>query len=185
MLAIGAPLHAEHFIEMAQLERRFYGDEYITPAAEAFACYTRFPLSTVAATAADGGVVGFVNLFPVRQHVFNGLLSGTFNDSALTEADMAEVPPPHGERLPMFLSCIAIDPAYRAGGTARRLLCAAADGYASVEHLCDLVVTDNVTEDGRRFSERLGFSFVCESDHGSRVYAMRYAELLQRLRRAR
>ena len=171
-------LDAAQFLQMESLEKRFYSSAFITPAKESFAYYKRFPRSTVAAV--NGGIViGFVNLFPVRAAVYSGILCGAYNDSGLTSADMADPDAESDAPLHMFLSCIAVDRAFRKQGVTRTLLRAAVDGYASVSQRCDTVATDNATEEGRRFSERIGFRFVCESDHASTIYAMPYREFVE------
>lgn len=171
-------LNRAHFDQMELLERRFYSPAFITPAEESYAYYTRFPLSTVAALDGDKAV-GFVNLFPVIEEVYRALLKGTFNDSGLTFRDILDVSSPGASPVHLFLSCIAVDPAYRKQGAAKALLGAALTAYGDSLSECRDVVTDNVTQEGRRFSERLGFRFVCRSDHGSTVYAMPYPDFVK------
>ena len=181
MFVMEKTLGREHVLQMERLEQTFYGAEYITPAEESYACYIRYPYSTVAAS--DGGrIVGFLNLFPVREDVFRGILRGTYNDSGLTAADIVDLDRDGDEPLHMFLSCIAVEAAYRRRGLTDALLLAAVEQYAPAERRCDLLVTDNVTEAGGRFSKRLGLRFVTKTDHASAVYAGRYADFARRVR---
>lgn len=171
------------FEHMAQLEARAYASEFIAPAAEAYAWYQRFSYTTLAFGApgpADGRIAGFVNLFPVVEDVYQGLLAGTFNDAELEVdqiVDLAAYRPSQGP-LRMFLSCIAVHEAHRGRGLARALVRAAAAQYRDVAKHCDWIVTDNVTPQGRRFSERLGFELVGESRHGSHIYRRDFAGLI-------
>lgn len=222
-------LGLEHFREMEALERTCYSAEYITPAEEAYAWYLCAPSTTIA-LADDGAgthdsahIVGFINLFPVSEQVYQGIRAGTFNDRDLTAADVVALPEPgpgqaaapgtsgpheagllgtkpHGHKshevgshvtsqgeagpLHMFLSCILVDEAHRGGVATRHLLQKAVARYATVEHLVNEIVTDNVTPEGVRFSRRWGFAPVCASDHGSQVFAQPYAAFARRVREA-
>lgn len=189
-LAVLDGLTLGDFEEMARLEARYYGADYITPAAEAFAWYRRFPDTTVALGDRLGRIAGFVNLFPVRDAVYAALRAGTFNDRDLTADDVA-VPgedadaPAAGPapRFHMFLSCIAVDEAYRGGGAvSRALLREAVRRYEPVEDRADAVLVDAVTPEGARFARRWGFEPVCASDHGSQVFGQAYADFACRVR---
>ncbi|MGN0784124.1 MAG: GNAT family N-acetyltransferase [Candidatus Aphodomorpha sp.] len=153
------------FERMEALERACYDAAYIAPAAEAYAWYLLEPRSTVALSE-DGRLIGFVNLFPVREAVFRALLSGSFNDSGMTAGDLA---PAGAAAKHLFLSCIAVAEPYRGRGVSGRLLRMAAAQYAAAPDA--QLVTDNVTAAGRRLSERCGLSFLGESGHGSWIYA--------------
>lgn len=168
------------FRAMEALEASCYDAAYITPAAEAYAWYCRDPRTTVAAKDGAGALAGFVNLFPVPERVFAALLAGTYADSGMTADDLAPAPDPQGRPLDLFLSCIAVAPAHRGTGLARALVRRAAAQYAP--YPCARVVTDNVTEAGERFSRRCGLTLVCESGHGSRVYAGAWATFLHAIR---
>ena len=184
-------LTLDDFEAMARLEARYYGEDYITPAAEAFAWYRRFPDTTVAVGDRRGRIAGFVNLFPVRDGVYAALRAGTFNDRDLTVDDM--VVPGEGGRAPaadpapralhMFLSCIVVDEAYRHGGAvSHALLREAVRRYGLVEGRADAVLVDTVTSEGARFARRWGFAPVCASDHGSQVFEQPYADFARRVR---
>lgn len=165
-------LTPRHFHEMEALELRFYAAEFITPAEETLQWYLHHPRSTVAAEA-DGRLVGFVNLFPVKQRVYQALLAGAFNDHFMVLDDVAglsETP------LHMFLSCVVTAPEARPFGTTRKLLQAAVRAYAGLP--CAGVVTDNVTAEGCAFSERYGFTRHCRSDHDSWVYKQDWASFV-------
>lgn len=87
-------------------------------------------------------------------------------------------------RLAMFLSCIVVDERFRGGVLVPQLLAAAVGRFDRIEVCTGPVVIDNVTAAGERFSQRYGFSFVCDSDHGSRVYEQDYAAFARRVREA-
>ncbi len=180
-------LTLRHFEEMEQLEHACYADEFIAPAAEAYAWYLHAPDTTIALVDAGGHVAGFINMFPVSSRVYECLLAGTFNDAELTTVDVvapSRLQPGQDSPLHMFLSCIVVDRAHRGGAVSHRLLSKAVERYAGVEHLVDGIVTDNVTPEGERFSRRWGFAHVCASDHGSQIYAQPYEAFAQRVRAA-
>lgn len=164
-----------HFEQMAQLERKYYGEEFITPPHEAYRWYLRYPYTVVAVSDADK-VVGFVNLFPVKQDIFNALKAGCFNDHFLTLDGVEDIHADTAAPLYMFLCCVVVDAEYRVHGLTPLLLQHAVAQYAPVRHRCTEVVTDNVTEDGERFSRRYGFRHLCASDHESAVYVQAWSD---------
>lgn len=173
----------DHFRQMEQLELQFYGFEHITPAEEAYAWYERYPNTTVAALD-DGKVVGFVNLFPVKEGIYRSIRAGKFDDGALTLEGLVDPFGSSEEPLHMLLSCIVVSREHRAQGLARQLLQQAVRQYQDVAHRCKSVVTDNVTAEGERFSERYGFATVCCSDHESRVFEQPYEDFCAKVMRA-
>lgn len=175
---ISPQLEYRHFEQMARLELMYYGEDFITPPQEAYRWYRRYPYTVVAALH-DDCVVGFVNLFPVKESIAKALRAGAFNDHFLTLEGVVDIDNTGDEPLYMFLSCVVVDAAYRAGGLTRQLLCQAIEQYAHVWHRCTEVLTDNVTAEGERFSQRYGFHFICRSDHGSVVYTQTWADFVR------
>lgn len=173
-------LTLEHFKQMEKLESKYYGEDCITPALQAYEWYVRFPYTTHAA-AEEGSIVGFINLFPVTGTTFEGIMAGRFNDKFLTIENIVDITASKTEPLHMFLSCILTEPQYRGKKLTLQLLKKAAETYAPVAHRCDVILTDNVTAEGERFSRKYGFTPVCESDHGSWVYSQSYERFYKRL----
>lgn len=167
-----------HFQEMEALEREFYDASFITPAEETWRWYTHYPHSTVAA-ACDGRLAGFVNLFPVQPEVYAALKAGRFNDHFM---ELEHVAPLSATPLHMFLSCVVVRRDFRHQGVTRLLLRAAVQPYAQLP--CVGVVTDNVTADGCRFSERYGFTRLLRSDHDSWVYEQDWSRFVARVHEA-
>lgn len=177
-MKLGHSLSYAHFEQMEQLELLYYGPEYITPAKEAYRWYQHYPYTVVAAEEA-GQIVGFVNLFPVKEPIAQALKAGEFNDHDLTPEGVVDLAADQQAPLHMFLSCVLVEPEYRRQGLTRTLLRAAAEQYASVYHRCVEVITDNVTEEGERFSQRYGFRKLCHSLHGSVVYGQPWQHFVQ------
>ncbi len=179
-LCIVDELTEQHFEQMAELEKKYYGEDCITPPAEAYRWYQRYPGTTIAAAMGDN-IVAFVNLFPVKQTIYEALKAGTFNDHTLT-LDGLEAPDNGSEEpLHMFLCCVLTEPAYRGLGLTRHLLSLAVQQYEPVQHRCRRIITDNVTPEGAEFSRRYGFEQVQISGHDSLIFEQDYADFAARV----
>ena len=179
MLSLAQSLTLSDFHQMYAIERAYYDPRYITPPQEAFRWYQAYPLSTLAVEEGEM-VAGFLNLFPVRQEVFAQILAGTFNDREMELCQLAD-PFSGTGTLHMFLCCIARRLDYQGQGVGGLLLKAGVEAYRTVAHRCGAIITDNVTEAGRRLSQRYGFAFQRESDHGSSLYMQPYAAFARRV----
>ena len=168
-------LTPQHFYEMEALELQFYDAEFITPPEESWRWYKKYPNTTIAAEA-ENRIVGFVNLFPVRPDIYAELKAGRFNDHFMELDDVADT---SSLPLHMFLCCVVIDKDYQRRGIAHQLLHAAAMPYVGLP--CIGIITDNVTTDGQKLSERYGFSFICNSDHDSRIYEQDWESFIKLL----
>ena len=166
------------FAAMFRLERQYYSEEYITPQREALEWYRRFPY-TVFAAKDEERIAGFVNMFPVREEVFDALRRGAFNDSGLRAEDIVDVRSNGTARLNMFLSCIAVARAYRGRGITKLLLSHAVEYYKPYSERCALIVADTVTDEGSAFAEKYGFEAVCTSDHASMIYIKPYSDFAE------
>jgi len=167
-------MELSHFRQMEQLERDYYDDAYITSAEQAYAWYERYPYTTTAVED-QGNIVGFLNLFPVVDTVFEKIMAGDFNDKDLMLDAIVDINASETEPLHMFLSCIVVKEEYRALNTVRMLLKNAVNFYAPVAHRCDVILLDTVTPDGERFARKYGFTLMRQSRHGSWIYSQRYA----------
>ena len=167
-------LTEQHFEQMAALEKKYYAEDCITPPAEAYRWYRKYPSTTIAAAMGDD-IVAFVNLFPVKQAVYEELKAGTFNDHTLTLDELVDPDDGSDEPLHMFLCCVLTEPAYRGLGLTRHLLRLAVEQYEPVQHRCQRIITDNVTPEGAAFSRRYGFEQVQTSNHDSLIFEQSYA----------
>lgn len=173
-------LSESHFHQMYQLERTYYSEEYITPYEEAYLWYRRHPYTTFAVAEA-GQVLGFINLFPIQEALFEQMKSGRYNDKDLTVSNIVAVQETGEEPLHMLLSCIVVSEEKRKEGVAELLLRAAVNYYQPYADRCAFIVTDNVTPEGERFSKRYGFVPLKASDHGSQLYIQAYAGFQSRV----
>lgn len=167
---------------MFDLERSFYDEEFIAPADEAYRWYAQHPHSVVAALQEDR-VMGFINLFPLRHELYSTICAGRFNDADLMADDIVSLDTllNSDESFDMFLSCIAVDRQCRAQGLTRELVQAATKIYLPFMDKLESIVIDTVTDDGFRFAKRLGFGFLCDSDHDTRVLGQTFSEFVNRV----
>lgn len=179
-LRIPDELTEQHFEQMAALEAQYYGEDNITPPAEAYRWYKRYPATTIAAAVGEQ-IVAFVNLFPVKAEIYDALRAGQFNDHTLTLEGLADPQTESDEPLHMFLCCVLTEPAYRGLGLTRHLLSLAVEQYEPVQHRCRRIITDNVTPEGAAFSRHYGFEQVQTSDHNSLIFEQDYADFAARV----
>lgn len=179
-LRIPHELTEQHFEQMAALEAQYYGEDNITPPAEAYRWYKRYPATTIAAAEGEQ-IVAFVNLFPVKAEIYDALRAGQFNDHTLTLEGLADPHSESDEPLHMFLCCVLTEPAYRGLGLTRHLLSLAVEQYEPVQHRCRRIITDNVTPEGAAFSRHYGFEQVQTSDHNSLIFEQDYATFAARV----
>lgn len=180
-LQIVDELNEQHFEQMAALETQYYGEDCITPPAEAYRWYRRYPATTIAAAEGER-IVAFVNLFPVKQHIYEALRAGEFNDHTLTLEGLADPEEASDKPLNMFLCCVLTEPAYRGLGLTRHLLSLAIEQYEQIAPRCRCIITDNVTPEGAAFSRRYGFEQLQTSGHNSLIFEQDYAQFVAHVR---
>ncbi|MEF9935208.1 MAG: GNAT family N-acetyltransferase [Clostridium sp.] len=173
-------LTVEDFIEMENLEKRYYSEEFITPYSEAYLWYKHHPHSLYIERV-DGKIVGFINMFPIKENVYSLIDRGVYNDSNLTHNDIIPLNEiSKGDN--MFLSCIVVNKDYRGLGITNRLLQGAANIYREYAQRIDYIITDNVTGDGERFSRRLGLLVHCISTHDSVIFKGKYKDFVKNIK---
>lgn len=165
-------LNFSDFQAMETIERQYYPPEYIAPAETSYSWYLHWP-DSILAVFEDDKPVGFMNLFPVHDGLYQQIQSGTFNDALLKVEDIrVPVPSATGSDHPyaLFLSCVAVDRNYLKKGIARTLLKAYLERYTMYEkegYAFGDLITDNVTEAGLQFSKSIGLTPLRQSDHQS------------------
>lgn len=160
------------FVQMEELEKRYYTEEHITPAAEAYEWYIHRPYS-ILALEQDDCIIGFMNLFPVRQEIFAQIEKGSFNDKYLTYEDIIQLPSTGVPSMNLFLSCVVIHEQYRKSNALSMLLTRYAAFYNSLQGQgtdIGLIAGDAVTPAGERFFTKIGLKRRCASDHVSTIY---------------
>jgi hypothetical protein len=54
---------------------------------------------------------------------------------------------------------------------------------SELKYCFDEIITNNVTHEGERFSERMGFKMLLESDHKTVVYCQKYKDFIKAVNR--
>jgi Acetyltransferase (GNAT) family len=168
----------DDFKEMQELERKFYVDDHITPYEEAYRWYKEYPY-TVRALRDNEKIIGFVNMFPIKDHIFKAIQAGTFNDRDLVLEHIINIHGALEDKVNMFLCCIVIDQDYRRTDALSMLLRENIQYYEHIQTQIQSIITDNVTDKGESFSKRLGFKKVTDSQFDSIIYMGNYAEFVK------
>lgn len=162
------------FEVMCTLEKKYYDESYVSPAAATYQWYLK-DNNTISACYMNDCLIGFMNFIAIDEALYQTIKTGLFNDAALTEKDIKTFDDPTSKHL--FLSCIVVDEDYRAYGVADALL------LEYVKWLDETykdkfmkVITDNVTDAGCRFSESVGLNLFVKSDHGLSIYLGDYSD---------
>ncbi|WP_055746064.1 hypothetical protein [Brevibacillus choshinensis] len=178
---IKSGLTIQDFIQMEQLEKKYYGEEHITPYAESYEWYVHRPHS-ILALEVDNRIIGFMNLFPVRQDIFEQIENGTYNDKYLTYREIIPVESEPVTFLNLFLSCVVIDDHFRKSHALLLLVSSYMDYYEALQRKgvkIEGIVGDAVTADGERFLNKIGLNRYCSSDHDSTIYRGTYEEFVK------
>jgi len=176
-------LEIADFKAMHHLEMKYYDDSHITPYEEAYRWYLTFPWSNCALYD-DERLVGFLDLFPIKQELYEKICAGKYNDINLKVEDIVDVFSNPKERVHMFLCCIVIEEEYRKTDALNLLFKRQIEFYKPfVEKGLQIgnVITDNVTPAGDRFSKRLGFRRHIESTHDSVINICDYLDFVKRI----
>jgi hypothetical protein len=167
----------DDFKEMQELERKFYDDDHITLYEEAYKWYEKYPY-TVCGLRGEGRIIGFINMFPIKEHIFQAIKAGAFNDRDLVSDDIVNIDKPIGSKVNMFLCCVLIDDEYRQTDALSILLAENIRYYKHIQTKIESIITDNVTDKGEAFSKRFGFTRVTESEFDSVIYMADYSEFI-------
>lgn len=171
---------------MENLEKYYYDAEFITPHNESYKWYLHNP-RTLIAVEHGGTIVAFLNIMPIREKIYQLICSGSYIDKEMTVNDFISEDSLlniKNEPLFLFLSCIVVDPAYRQTNASKILLeeCHQYLNELKAKGVIFLaIVTDNVTEDGVKFSKKIGLECIKASNHGSYIYGNSYDNFNERM----
>lgn len=161
---------------MEQLEKKYYGEEHITPYAESYEWYVQRPHS-ILALEEDNRIIGFMNLFPVKPDVYEQIANGTYNDKYLTYKEIVPIEREPVTSMHLVLSCIVIDGQFRKSPALSMLLSGYLEYYETFRRRgvrMEGIVGDAVTADGERFFTKIGLKRHGASDHDSTIYRGTY-----------
>lgn len=173
------------FIDMEQLELRFYSAEHVTPHEEAYLWHLSNP-NTGFVLEDNGNIIAFTDILPIKQEIFNRIISGTYNDKYLTSEDLIDMNTlKEGDSVSLLLSCVVVHEDYRKTDALKILLNTHLDYYREFVRkgiLIDTVITSNVTEAGERFSEKMGFQRIGRTEHQTTLYQTSFKQLDEQAR---
>mgnify|MGYP004704844693 CR=1 FL=1 len=160
MLNVIKQLKPKHFKEMAAIEAKYYSGDFITDWEDAYEWYL-YSEDTCVAVAEQNQVVAFMNLFPISDQFYNLIETGATHDGYLELSDVHRVRDALQSCYSLFLSCLAVHPSFRKTDALNLVIKEYANRYLSYVGQgisFNKVITHNVTQDGARFSERMGFN---------------------------
>ena len=185
MISIKKSLNYSDFLSMFELEKQYYSVDNITPPEESYQWYINRQNSIIAVQD-EKQMIGFMCLFPIPAHIKQEILQGTFNDANMTYEDIVELDHSNvSEVYALFLSCVVIHKEYRKTEALKLLLNEYKNLYLSLTkegYKFDVVLSDNVTEEGFQFSKRLGLDYWCKTDHDSIIVKGHYETFLNNIR---
>ena len=178
----------QDFIDMEQMELSYYSEEHVTPHEEAYQWYLANPHTDVAVED-NGKIIAFSDILPLKSDVYEKVLKGDFNDKNLTSSDLFPIEDmKEGAAFNLLLSCIVVHQDYRKTDALKIALNHHLDYYRELIKKgiqIDWVLTSNVTLEGERFSQRMGFEWVGRTSHESTLYRIRFSDFDQRVREMR
>ncbi|MEL7656016.1 MAG: hypothetical protein AAGU75_08920 [Bacillota bacterium] len=173
------------FIDMEELELKYYSEEHVTPHEEAYLWHLSNP-KTGFVLEDNGNIIAFTDILPIKQEIFDRILSGTYNDKYLTSEDLIDINTlREGDSVNLLLSCVVVHEDYRKTDALKILLNTHLDYYREFVRkgiLIDTVITSNVTEAGERFSERMGFQRIGRTEHQTVLYRTSFKQLDEKVR---
>lgn len=170
MLKMKKRLSKKNFSEMYEIERYYYSEEFITSAEESYLWY-KFKPNSICAIADNGIIIGFMNLFPISEEIYNQIKRGVYQDSKMTYKEILEPGESEGP-IYLFLSCVAVHQQYRKSKALEMML----EDYIKQYEKWLLkgysihgIVTENVTQAGLKFSLKMGMKNINISDHNAYI----------------
>jgi len=110
------------FIDMEQLELKYYSEEHVTPHEDAYLWHLSNPM-TGFVLEDSGTIIAFSDILPINQDLYERILSGTFNDKYLTAGDLIRMETlKEGDSLNLLLSCVVVHEDYRKTDALKTLL---------------------------------------------------------------
>lgn len=157
-----------------RLEARYYGAGHIAGWEKSWAWQQAFPWMS-AYMEENGEILAMLDLFPVHWAFYRKLLAGQTDTDHLMDGDIVNLPEAEAGSYPMLLMTVIAAEEIRGQGVLGRLFSDRIACYREWEargFSFPVVGTENFTVDGRRFSERQGFSPVFRNPAGGFVYEM-------------
>ena len=121
-----------------------------------------------------GEVVAYSMLLPVREEIYDHILTGKFIDTALTPDMVLSLDRPGIYR--MYFASIVIHPAHRGASLLLTMFDAMVADFVSLAErgiFGASLAADVVSQDGEKFAKLFGLSEIRKTDHNSHIYEVR------------
>lgn len=166
--------------EAVQLDRISYDDVYQLQVETCYDYYEKnSDIYIMAVDDKSGHIIGYINFSPVKESVFEELISGSTIDTVITGNDV--LPYLDGTYYWGYFSSIVVHPDYRQHGVATQMLLHWSDLIFRLATEHDIyfkkIVADAVSDVGVHLLSELGFNFVKLSLHESKIMTL---DLFQR-----
>lgn len=161
--------------EAIQLDRVSYDDVYQL---QVDTCLDYFEknkdIYIMAVNPESGTVVGYVNFSPIRGPVYADIVSGSVVDTVITGDDV--LPYEDGSCYWGYFSSIVVHPKYRHHGIATQMLLYWSEFVLRLANSRSIyfkgIVADAVSDIGAYLLSKIGFSFVRQSTHKTRIMTL-------------
>ena len=171
----GKQITYEMIYEAIQLDRISYDDIYQL---QVETCYDYFERNNdiyiMALDNGSGHVIGYINFSPVKENVFNELISGNAIDTIISGDDV--LPYLDGDSYYGYFSSIVVHPDYRQHGVATQMLQRWSELVFRLAAENDIyfkkIVADAVSDVGAHLLSELGFSGIRSSTHESKIMTL-------------
>lgn len=171
----GSQINHRMISEAIQLDRISYDDIYQL---QVETCYDYFEKNSdiyiMAVDEKSGHVIGYINFSPIKETVFEDLISGNTIDTVITGDDV--LPYLDGSYYWVYFSSIVVHPDYRQHGVATEMLLHWLDLILRLAAERNIffkkIVADAVSDVGVHLLSELGFAFVKPSMHESKIMAL-------------
>jgi GNAT superfamily N-acetyltransferase len=167
---------------LEQLENSYYGNDFVVGGDDAEAWNDLFPFQQVAAVI-DGQIVGFLEMFPVRDSLVEGYLTGELSEQDIDICHMVDIYNEPPGTYAMLICTTLIDEKYRGQGILRKLFENRFAFYEKFEEkgfVFDKTIADTVSTHGSGFVEKIGMQLKTETSFGTKIYMGVYSELKEK-----
>lgn len=168
----GKKLAKELFLQAWALDYMVYDTQYQMTCAECAAFFEKNPqIYFIAVDETVQKVVGYFNFCPISKELADKIKSGHFLDSNMTAEDVQIYKDNH--EYCGYMASLVIHPAYQRQGIANTLIEAWQEFLKTMSLSRGITFTellaDAVSPGGEYLLKKMGFSLLCETEHGTKI----------------
>jgi len=168
----GRQVTGEDILAAAYLDRSTYEEEYFLTVETCVGYISKNPyIYTMAVDTATGRIIAYLNFSPVTKAMYETIRSGEVLDTVITPEDIVPYTP--DTEIYAYMSSIVVAAEYRGQSIAlslfRHFFRFLRDYTNENRIVIRRIVADAVTEEGYRLAGELGFDYVKDSGHDSKI----------------